>query len=310
MGTKKATLGARALGAVMVAAALCASLTVAAEAAPGKGKGKPGGGGSTTPTTTCGTTTVYKSTGEPWVCTFADDFSGTALDTSKWIIASTALTGYTNKSECYTNDPKNVSVGNGVLSLTIRREPAPFTCVANWGSFQTDITSGYVSSGTKFAQTYGRFEIRAKFPAATVPGLQSALWLWPVDQMKYGAWPSSGEIDIAEFYTQYPDRVIPFIHYNHGGTDPNVTNNYCLVDKPSEFHTYVLEWTTQSLKITFDGKTCIESFWSPVGLVKPAPFDHPFFINLTQLIGQGGNAPTSATPFPSTMQIDYVRVWK
>ena len=36
-----------------------------------------------------------------------------------------------------------------------------------------------VTTYNRFSQAYGRFEIRAKFPAATVQGLQSAFWLWP-----------------------------------------------------------------------------------------------------------------------------------
>ena len=36
-------------------------------------------------------------------------------------------------------------------------------------------------------------------------------------------WPASGEIDFAEFYSQYPNLDVPFIHYNYSSTDPNVT---------------------------------------------------------------------------------------
>ena len=35
----------------------------------------------------------------------------------------------------------------------------------------------------RFSQTYGFFEVRAKFPNVTVPGLQSTLWLWPVNKV-------------------------------------------------------------------------------------------------------------------------------
>ena len=43
--------------------------------------------------------------------------------------------------------------------------------------------------------------------------------------------------------------------------------------------------------------------------VKPAPFDQPFIVALTQALGVGANAVTAATPLPATTQIDYVRVW-
>jgi hypothetical protein len=50
--------------------------------------------------------------------------------------------------------------------------------------------------------------------------------------------------------------------------------------------------------------------WKPL-LAKPAPFDQPFFLALTQALGIGGNAFNPATtPLPATTQIDYVRIWQ
>jgi hypothetical protein len=53
--------------------------------------------------------------------------------------------------------------------------------------------------------------------------------------------------------------------------------------------------------------------WNPAApLSKPAPFDQPFIIALTQSLGVAttANQPDAATPLPATMQVDYVRVWK
>lgn len=203
--------------------------------------------------------------------------------------------------------PTNVSVSGGALQLTTRREPT--TCVKNDGTtFEATHTSGSVSTYRKFDQAFGRWEIRARFPQATVPGAQGALWLWPSTTV--GTWPGSGEIDIAEFYSQYPDRAIPYLHYVSATSDPTVTNNYCMVNKPSEFHTYVLEWFPGRIKITFDGKTCIDHTIDPaLPLTGSAPFDKPYFINLSQMLGQGGNAPSEATPAVMTTEVDWVRVW-
>jgi beta-glucanase (GH16 family) len=255
----------------------------------------------------CGTA-VPKATGGYWTCTFADEFSGSALSSARWVALTTAASGYTNNYECYTNSRNNVSVGNGVLSLTVRKEASPFTCKSPWGSWTTQYTGGFATTWSKFSQAHGRYEIRAKFPPATVAGLQSALWLWPNDANRYGAWPASGEIDIAEFYSQYPDRAIPYIHYTDGGTDPNVTNNWCMLD-PSQFHTYLLEWTTTTMTIKYDGQTCVEDTWDPIGFSAPAPFDQPFYLNLTQALGMTTNSLTESTPFPGTTQVDYVHVW-
>jgi beta-glucanase (GH16 family) len=201
-------------------------------------------------------------------------------------------------------------VSGGTLRLTVRREAAPFVCQNPNGSYTTQYTGGMVSTAYRFGQAYGRFEVRAKLPAATVKGLQTAFWLWPTNATKYGSsWPASGEIDIAEYYTQYPDRLIPYIHYNDGGRDPNVTNTSCMVPKPSEFHSYAAEWTPTTITIIYDGKTCLVNRWNVNGMAR-APFDQPFMVVLTQALGITTNAFNAATPLPATTQIDYVHVWR
>jgi beta-glucanase (GH16 family) len=262
----------------------------------------------------CGGATQYKPDGTPWVCTFDDEFDGTALNTSKWSVLTTASTGYVSGSECYINNPNNVSVSGGTLNLTLIKT-APFTCQGPGGSsMQTSYTAGMVDSLGLFSQTYGNFEIKAKFPAATVQGLQTSLWLWPVNSHKYGyAWPASGEIDIAEWYSEYPNLAIPYIHYNPSGgaqADKNVTNDYCNVSNTNGYNTYAAVWTPQSITILIDGQTCLVDNWNPAyPLTKPAPFNMPFFMCLTAAMGLYTNAPVAGTQLPATSNIDYVRVW-
>lgn len=245
-----------------------------------------------------------------WTCVMAEEFNGLLLNTARWSRVTTAASGLSLGGDCFTSSSKNITVANGTLRLISRKETAPITCSSPYGAFSTRFTSGMVSTRAKVTWTYGRFEIRAKFPPAKVAGLHSALWLWPQNASYYGAFPASGEIDIAEFFTRYPDRVIPYLHYQQSGPDPNVTNNWCLVSRPEDFHTYVLEWTPTQLKVMFDGVTCLlNTAWTPQNLTMPAPFDRPFFLNLTQAMGIGTNAHTSLTPLPATTFVDYVRVW-
>lgn len=265
---------------------------------------------ATTPS--CGGETVYKSVFRQWVCTFDDEFDGASLDTSKWIVQTTAATGYHNGPECFVNSSNNVSVSGGTLNLTVRKEAAPFTCASPAGNYTTQYTSGEVSTWGLFSQTYGRFEIRAKFPAATVAGLQESLWLWPQNPNTYGAWPRSGEIDVAEAFSQYPDRAIPYVHYVPKGTDSNSTNTNCMISNLNAFHTYVVVWTSTRIVISYDGNVCLSDAWEPAPpLRKPEPFDQPFIIALTQALGVGSNSfDAAATPLPATTSIDYVRVWR
>jgi len=264
----------------------------------------------TVPADACGPL-IPKASGGFWSCTFLETFDGTELNQRRWGVTKTSESGFTSSGECFVDSPANVRVGGGVLSLTARRLARPMTCTSPRGTFTTSYTGGMVSTWARFGQTYGRFEVRARFPAAKTAGLHSAFWLYPANPRKYGPWPASGEIDIAEFYTHYPDRVVPYVHYNGDKYDPYATNTKCFVSYPEAFHTYVVEWTPYAITVKYDGKICIRDVWKPIGgQVKPQPFDHPFVINLTQALGFGTNRATSLTPLPGTMQVDRVRVWR
>ena len=286
---------------VFIAAAILTACTGGDSEGDGRGEKGPD----------CGAT-IEKSGGGTWRCTFVDEFRGDRLDPKKWVVQSTALSGFRNNRECYGEDD-NAVVRDGVLRLTVRREPARFMCQDPAGDFMTQYTGGMVTTWKRFSQTYGRFEIRARMPDVKVAGIHSAIWLWPQDPAKRGGRPTSGEIDIAEFYSVHPDRLIPYVHYTPATEDPDVTDNYCFVADPSAWHDYVLTWTPKSLTISYDGKTCLKNTWNPAApLTKPAPFDQPFIIALTQALGvpTTANEPHAATPLPATMQVDRVRVWK
>jgi beta-glucanase (GH16 family) len=261
---------------------------------------------ATTSAPSCGAT-VYKSAGVPWVCTFDDEFNATSLDTSKWTITTTANSGYHSGLECFTAD--NVVEANGYLALSARRLATSMKCSKPKGEYYTKYTSGSVTTLGHFSQTYGLFSVRARFPAAVVGGLQSSLWLYPVDANKYGNWPRSGEIDIAENYSDYADLAIPYIHYIPKGADKDVTNRACVITVGS-FHTYTALWTPTGITITVDGTVCVKDAPHPGGkLTSPEPFNMPFMVNLTQALGITRNGPSIRTPLPSTTYVDYVRVW-
>jgi len=262
----------------------------------------------------CGPT-VKKSNGTAWKCTFVDDFTGSSLNRNKWVVQRTAVSGHSgNEADCWVDNPNNISVASGTLRLTSRKETQPFVCNHPLRKYTTQYSSGSVSTWGKFQQTYGRWQIRAKFPNAKVTGSQSAIWLFPKDQA-YGDWPKSGEIDIAEYYTRLPDRVIPVIHYNaQGRANRTLTNKKCMVADPWNFHVYTAEWTKSSIKIWIDSKLCVDHTINPRGrMTEPAPFDKPFVTYLTQSLGVGQNRfrdfGRSKTPLPLRTEVDWVHVW-
>ena len=192
-----------------------------------------------------------------------------------------------------------------MLTLTATKSAAPAPCGPE---HSTPYQSGMVFTKDQFAQTYGRFEVRAKMPVGT--GLHSAFWMWPRD-MAYGA--SSGEIDIAEWYGSYPDFVSPTLHMIDSNGVDNPENTYCYVnDAEEEFHTYAVEWQPSGFTFYYDGTACMTvSSWEPgAELVAPQPFDKPFFMILQLALGHFENAFTDETPFPAKFVIDYVRAWR
>jgi beta-glucanase (GH16 family) len=256
----------------------------------------------------CGST-IYKADGSAWTCTFSDDFNGGSLDPGKWVAVTTANSGVTQGGACYTDSSRNISVGNGVLTLTARRESAAFVCKSLYWSFWSQYTAGQVATKDRFSQKHGRFSIRAKFPAATVAGLQSALWMWPQSNSS-----ASGEIDIAEEYSQYADRVIPTLHYAYdswtvnAATSTNLATNYfCMIGNVNAFHQYTLIWSATNITVQYDGQTCLsDNFVSTADV-----FDEPYFLILTQTLGIGTNAfDPASTPLPASTQVDWVRAWK
>jgi beta-glucanase (GH16 family) len=224
-------------------------------------------------------------------------------------------TGPAATQACYVNSTDNIAVAGGYLRLTARKEGAPFVCASPSGAYTTQYTSGMVSTFQRYSQTYGRFEVRAKLPQTTAKGLQETLWLWPVDSVKYYPY-SSGEIDFAEFYSQYYNLNVPYVHYNYDSvnaltsTNTFTTVNGCKINYTG-FDNYALEWLPGKLTISINGTTCLTDNYTALGLTSPAPFDQPFFVALTQALGVGTNAfDPAVTPLPATTLVDYVRTWK
>jgi beta-glucanase (GH16 family) len=276
----------------------------------------------------CGGATLRKPNGTAWVCSFDDEFDGTSLDRSKWLVQTTEATGFRSGSgiECFVDSPNNITVSNGALHLTVRKESAPFTCKTPSTSYSSQYTSGMVDGYGRFTQTYGRFEVRAKLPNTTLPGLQETFWLWPSNPTEYGLWPNSGEIDFAEFYSRYNGSNIPYLHYDLQQSTVNWTTNtnvYTALPAPynqpgmtctyntTAFNTYTVLWAPGQIILQVNGQNCVIDNYSATNVTGAAPFDQPFFIALTQALGVGANAfDAGKTPLPATTDVDYVRIWK
>jgi len=249
-----------------------------------------------------------KPGGGHWVCTFNDEFGSARLDRSKWVVDRTTSNGLHVGPSCLTDSARTVSQAKGILTLSVVDTGKSFRCAAPRKPFNTRYVAGSVNTYKKFKQLYGRFEVRARFPGTTVRGLVSSFWLFPFDQntSSLAAAGDTGEIDIAEHYTQYADRSIPYAHAVLVPSGQR-TKSGCKIANPGQFHTYVLVWTKTQIKIVYDGITCMNlTNW----VAAPSPFDTADMVALSTGVGTHHNSPTAATPFPARTQIDYVRVWK
>lgn len=274
-------------------------------------------------------TDIYTPDG--WSMIWNDEFAGSTLDTSKW----SAETGYllepddigtagwgNGELQHYTDSSENISVNNGSLNITMKKEPKTFTESDDSSKKATALySSGKLVSKNNFSFKYGRVDIRAKFPTGT--GIWPALWMLPNDNI-YGAWACSGEIDIFEGRGRIPNTVFGTLHY--GSVWPGNLNTSDAFDMVadgkkgtvfSDWHVYSVVWEEDSIKIYCDGKCyfkCTNEMWysgSNRGNVN-APFDQRFYLIMNLAAGgsfDNYNVPESDFT-QADMYVDYVRVYQ
>lgn len=205
-----------------------------------------------------------------------------------------------NELQYYTNSTNNAVVGNGILTITARKESLN----------GREYTSARLISKNKGDFLYGRFEIKAKLP--TGKGTWPAIWMLPTD-WAYGAWPKSGEIDIMEHVGYDQDKIHQSVHtesFNHSiGTQKTATK--VVPGVSTDFHVYRLDWTPYSIRGYLDGVQMFQFINDGKGYAS-WPFDKRFHILLNIAFGGnwGGAQGIDPNVLPQQMEVDYVRVYK
>lgn len=233
---------------------------------------------------------------------WSDEFSGSSLDLTKWNYqtgdgCAEGICGWGN-NELQSYQEANVTVANGLLNITAKKERIK-------GS---QYTSGRINSKSKGDFAYGRFEARIKLPDAH--GLWPAFWMLPTDEV-YGGWPMSGEIDIMEFTSSDPDNVYGTIHY--GDAYPNNQhqgNRFYLFEGlfTDDFHEFAIEWEPGVIRWYVDGQLFSTKTSADVAPYH-WPFDQNFHFLLNVAVGGTLGGEVNNGMLPSTMQVDYVRVY-
>lgn len=226
------------------------------------------------------------------------DYSGRP-DPAKWGYDIGGGGWGNNELQHYTDRIDNASVGDGVLTITARKE------AMNGRNY----TSARLVSKGKGDFRYCRVEVRARLPSGR--GTWPAIWMLPTD-WAYGDWPKSGEIDIMEHVGFDPDVVHVSVHteaYNHI-IDTQKTATRKVPGVMTAFHRYRVDWTPDTIRGYIDDVQTFEFANEGTGAAA-WPFDQRFHLLLNIAIGGnwGGKQGVDDKVFPARMEIDYVRVY-
>ncbi|MBK8853783.1 MAG: glycoside hydrolase family 16 protein [Saprospiraceae bacterium] len=252
----------------------------------------------------CDTDDVQKLENRNWTLTWSDEFEGEkdqAPDPTKWTYdLGTGQNGWgNNEYQTYTQRPENVGLdGDGYLVITALNQP--------FGG--ANFSSARIKTQGLFTQKYGRFEARIKSPYG--PGIWPAFWMLG-ENINEVSWPQCGEIDIMELRGQAPSTMYGTLHgpgYSGGNA---VSKNYSLTNArfDNDFYLYAVEWDEN--KIDFFVNNYLYGRITKEDVPGEWVYDQPFYMILN--VAVGGNFvgfPTSQTPFPQQMVIDFVRVYQ
>jgi beta-glucanase (GH16 family) len=224
-----------------------------------------------------------------WDLKLDDEFSGRSVDASIWRTGwfGTGVTAPASQSEqvCYSS--ANVSFhGDGAVDLGVT--PRRSECGGSDHPYTGALLSSNPSDGRAgggFQYTYGVVAARVYLPAA---GPQIANWpaVWATGQH----WPADGEDDIMEGLS---GRAC--FHFRTSDRGPPT----CIPGQRTGWHTFASDWEPGSVTYYFDGIR--------VGGVTINVTAAPMYLVLAYTVSRSIGGPVVV---PSTMGVDYIRVWQ
>jgi len=244
-----------------------------------------------------------------WTLVWADEFNapnGSPVDASKWVTETGGGGWGNNELEYYTARLQNAHQQDGNLVIKVLEEKYNGS-----DGVTRNYTSARLKTQGKFSQTYGRFEARIKIPRGQ--GIWPAFWMMG-DQIEKAGWPTDGEIDIMENIGKEPAMVHGTIHGPGYSGDKGITAPFSLPTGQSfadDFHLFAVEWEPKVIRFYVDDH--LYATRTPADLPPGTKwvYDDPFFLLLNVAVGGDwpGN-PDASSPFPQTMLVDYVRVYR
>lgn len=250
---------------------------------------------------TGGTTSPRSYTGYRLV--WEEEFTGTALDEQNWTFETgdgcPVNCGWgNNELEFYQRE--NVLVDKGVLVIQAKKERAG----------TREYTSSRIITKGKREYQYGRIDVRAALPSGR--GLWPAIWMLGAN-IDRSPWPSCGEIDIMELTGDKPSRIIGTAHFGTNVSQHQFRTGAAFLNTGTfseAFHVFSIIWEKDRIRWLLDDVVYFEL--TPDKLNgQPYPFNQPFFFILN--VAVGGNlpgSPNATTLFPTSMIVDYIRVFQ
>jgi beta-glucanase (GH16 family) len=234
------------------------------------------------------------SPGKDWKLLWHDEFTGDALDKSKWEIGlpwgGTDGTGrhHNDQYASYVLD-HDIAVEDGQLKLLTRRED-----VVDKKGRTFHFSEGLITTAKSFRQQYGYFEARIKLPTEAGPGLWPAFWT-----LTQG-WPP--EMDICEIWTGGPRSHQGYCYRPSGGGKEKWDDYNARAPLPTEWTIYGMEWGPGYQIYNINGQITWRVYGDHVT-------DTKHYILLNSGV-ESGHPPTAATIFPNAFCVDYVRVYE
>ncbi|MCM3882878.1 family 16 glycosylhydrolase [Frankia sp. R82] len=256
--------------------------------------------------------------GRGWKLVLGDDFDGTALDRTKWQLCNPSFRSlclpWNNEKEIFNTaatDNANVRVADGALHLSATRDAggqihSGMVSTGPWPASFGPAPAGY----QPFSYTYGYYEGRVRIPRGN--GFWPSMWQLPAGTTGGAGWPDTGEMDVFEIPGNNPSEYHFTAHWGGGGGEcghPCSPQQATISDASAGWHVFGLDWEPDGLTWYVDGKKMGRTVSDP-GAVKNTPFYVIANFSVGGSWGPLGGGVDASTPFPASMDIDYLRVYQ